>query len=149
MSSQKIPLWQQMLAKRREWIESQPTLSGQLASMVREAAKDIRSTLHETYFGRPEHVPEAGAPGNPTQLMINDDLGKGNENDGFSQNRASPADAELQKHVTLDPEKSQQRGMEVSGLHGSPGEPATGYESELQRYVSRAQESQHEQGVER
>ncbi|MDX1968578.1 MAG: hypothetical protein SFV23_15480 [Planctomycetaceae bacterium] len=149
MSSQKTPLWQQMLAKRREWIESQPTLSGQLASMVREAAKDIRGTLHETFFGRPEHVPEAGAPGNPTQLMINDDLGQGNEKDGFSRSRASPANAELQKHVTLDPQGSQQRGMEMSGLHGPPGDQPASYQSELQRYVSHAQESQHEQEVER
>lgn len=149
MSSQKTPLWQQMLAKRREWIESQPTLSGQLASMVREAAKDIRGTLHETYFGRPEHVPEAGAPGNPTQLMINDDLGKGNENDGYSRDRAHPDNAELQKHVTLNPHRSQQRGMEASSLHGPRGEQAPGYQSELQRYVSRGQESQHEQEVER
>lgn len=149
MSSQKTPLWQQMLAKRREWAESQPTFSGQLASMVREAAKDIRGTLHETYFGRPEHVPEAGAPGNPTQLMINHDLGQDNQNDGFSQSRASPADAELHKHVTLDPQGSHQRGMEVSGFHGLPGEQASGYQSELQRYVSRAEETHQERGIER
>jgi len=75
MSSQKVPLWQQMLAKRREWLESQPALSGQLASMLREAAKDVRSTVHESFFGRPEHAPEPGSPGNPTQYMVNQDLG--------------------------------------------------------------------------
>ena len=34
MSSENIPLWQQMLAKRREWLESQPSLSVQLEAMA-------------------------------------------------------------------------------------------------------------------
>lgn len=75
MSSQKVPLWQQLLAKRQEWLESQPSLSGQLAAIGREAVKDIRSTMHETFFGRPEHVPEMGTPLNPTPQMTTQDLG--------------------------------------------------------------------------
>jgi hypothetical protein len=149
MSAEKTPLWQQMLAKRREWLEHQPSISGQLASMVREAAKDVRATLHETYFGRPEHVPEAGAPGNPTQFMVNHDLGTVDKNYDYSQDLAVPADAELQKHVTLDSQKSHQRGIEAQGIHGPPAEQAIDFESELQRYVSRAQESQQERGMER
>lgn len=89
MSSQKIPLWQQMLAKRREWLQSQPSLSGQLASMVREAAKDVRSTVHESFFGRPEHAPEPGSPGNPTQYMVNQDLGTVHGDYDHSQDQAA------------------------------------------------------------
>jgi hypothetical protein len=76
MSSQNVPLWQQMLAKRREWLESQPSLSGQVASMFREAAKDVRST-------------EPGSPGNPTQYMVNQDLGTVHGNYDHSLDQAA------------------------------------------------------------
>lgn len=89
MSSEQTPLWQQMLAKRREWLESQPSLSGQLASMFREAAKDVRSTVHESFFGRPEHAPEPGSPGNPTQYMVNQDLGTVHGNYDHSLDQAA------------------------------------------------------------
>lgn len=58
--------WEQLLAKRAEWAEQQPTLGSELKSMVREGVKDIRATLHESYFGQPEHAPEMGTPLNPT-----------------------------------------------------------------------------------
>jgi hypothetical protein len=89
MSSQKMPLWQQMLAKRREWLESQPSLSGQLAAMGREMVKDVRASVHESFFGRPEHAPEGGAPGNPTQYMVNQDLGTVHRNYDHSQDLAA------------------------------------------------------------
>ncbi len=68
-------LWQQMLAKRAEWAASQPSLSAELKAMGREAIKDIRGTLHETYFGKPEHMSEMGTPLNPTPQMTTQDLG--------------------------------------------------------------------------
>lgn len=43
---------------------------GTVAAMGREAIKDVRNTLHETYFGRGEHAGEPGAPLNPTQGEI-------------------------------------------------------------------------------
>lgn len=68
-------LWQQMLAKRAEWAASQPSLSAELKAMGREAIKDIRGTLHEAYFGKPEHMSEMGTPLNPTPQMTTQDLG--------------------------------------------------------------------------
>lgn len=67
--------WEQLLAKRAEWAEQQPSLGAQLQAMVREGARDLRSTVHETYFGKPEHAPEMGAPGSPTPQMVTQDLG--------------------------------------------------------------------------
>ena len=58
-------------------------------------------------------------------------------------------EAELQRYVTLDPERAEQQSLDAPSLHGTANEQATSYESELQRYVSRAQESQQERGVER
>ena len=74
------------------------------------------------------------------------------ESSGLYGEAAEPPasyEAELQKYVTLDPERSQQQSLEAPSLHGSADEQAISYESELQRYVSRAQESQQERGVER
>ncbi|MBX3451715.1 hypothetical protein SH668x_003715 [Planctomicrobium sp. SH668] len=149
MSSEQTPLWQQMLAKRREWLESQPSLSGQLAAMGREMVKDVRSSVHESFFGRPEHAAEPGTPGNPTQYMINQDLGTVHGNYDHSQDQALPADAELQQYVTPDPEQAQQQSLKSPRFYGPADEQAISDESELQRYVSRAQESQQERGVER
>lgn len=68
-------LWQQMLAQRAEWAASQPSLSAELKAMGREAIKDVRGTLHETFFGQPEHMSEMGTPLNPTPQMTTQDLG--------------------------------------------------------------------------
>lgn len=43
---------------------------GTVAAVCREGIKDVRGTLHETYFGRGEHAGEPGAPLNPTQGEI-------------------------------------------------------------------------------
>ena len=43
-------------------------------AMAREAVKDIRQTMHETYFGKPEHASEPGTPLNPTMQMVTEDL---------------------------------------------------------------------------
>jgi hypothetical protein len=68
-------VWEQMLAKRAEWAQSQPSLGAELKAMGREAVKDIRGTLHQAYFGQPEHMSEMGTPLNPTPQMTTQDLG--------------------------------------------------------------------------
>lgn len=105
MSSQKVPLWQQMLAKRQEWLESQPSLSGQLAAMGREMVKDVRASVHESFFGRPEHAPEQGSPGNPTQYMVNQDLGTVHGDYDHSQDQAVSAVVEQQQQSRREVER--------------------------------------------
>lgn len=75
MSENNDGIWNQMLAKRAEWAAEQPSLSAQLKAMGREAVKDVRATLHETYFGQSEHMSEMGTPLNPTPQMTTQDLG--------------------------------------------------------------------------
>lgn len=62
-----------------EWIqhnhEQQPALGAELAAMGREAIKDVRATLMETYFGKPEHVSEPGTPLSPTMQEVSADRG--------------------------------------------------------------------------
>lgn len=53
---------------------SRPTLGAQLDASFRELAKDLRQTANEVFFSAPEHAPEIGAPGNPTQAMTTADL---------------------------------------------------------------------------
>lgn len=67
--------WEQLLAKRAEWVEQQPSLGAELKAMGREAIKDIRGTIHQSFFGQSEHVPEMGTPLNPTPQMTTQDLG--------------------------------------------------------------------------
>lgn len=67
--------WEQLLAKRAEWAEQQPSLGAELKAMAREAVKDIRGTVHQSWFGHPEHTPEMGTPLNPTPQMTTQDLG--------------------------------------------------------------------------
>lgn len=67
--------YEQLLAKRAEWLQSQPSLGAELKAMGREAIKDIRGTIHESFFGKPEHASELGTPLNPTPQMTTEDLG--------------------------------------------------------------------------
>jgi len=67
--------WEQLLAKRAEWAEQQPSLSAELKAMGREAIKDIRGTIYESFFGKAEHASELGTPLNPTPQMTTQDLG--------------------------------------------------------------------------
>lgn len=67
--------YEELLAKRAEWAQSQPSLSAELKAMGREAIKDIRGTIHESFFGKPEHASELGTPLNPTPQMTTQDLG--------------------------------------------------------------------------
>lgn len=52
----------------------QPSLGAELKAMAREAVKDIRGTIHETFFGSPEHPGELGTPLNPTPQLTTQDL---------------------------------------------------------------------------
>jgi hypothetical protein len=67
-------IWEELLAKRNEWAKQQPSLGAEVRAMAREAVKDIRGTIHETFFGKPEHAPEMGTPLNPTPQMTTQDL---------------------------------------------------------------------------
>ena len=70
------PPWGERL---NEWIQKnhsqQPSLSAELAAMGREAVKDIRGTLMESYFGKPEHASEPGTPLSPTMQEVSVDRG--------------------------------------------------------------------------
>ncbi|HZU34734.1 MAG TPA: hypothetical protein VFA18_02425 [Gemmataceae bacterium] len=63
----------------KQWIEDnharQPALGAELAAMGREAIKDVRGTLMESYFGKPEHVSEPGTPLSPTMQEVSADRG--------------------------------------------------------------------------
>src|SRR5580704_1850894 len=63
----------------KEWIQDnhaqQPSLQAELAAMGREAVKDVRATLMETYFGKPEHASEPGTPLSPTMQEVSADRG--------------------------------------------------------------------------
>jgi hypothetical protein len=65
----------------RDWVRDnkarQPSFMSELSAMVREGIKDVRATIMESYFGRPEHPGEPGAPLNPTQQVVTDDMGLG------------------------------------------------------------------------
>ena len=67
--------WEQLLAKRAEWAEQQPSLGAEIKAMVREGVKDVRGTLHQSWFGQPEHAAEMGTPLNPTPQLVTQDLG--------------------------------------------------------------------------
>ncbi len=63
----------------KEWIkgnhEQQPALGAELAAMGREMIKDVRGTLMESYFGKPEHASEPGTPLSPTMQEVSADRG--------------------------------------------------------------------------
>jgi hypothetical protein len=71
-----------------KWVRAnhakQPSLAGELKSILREAIKDIRQTMNQVFFGQPEHAPEPGTPLNPTAQVVTQDMGN------FHGYRASP-----------------------------------------------------------
>jgi len=75
MAEGKSSTWEQLLAKRAEWAEQQPSLGAEIRAMGREAVKDVRSTVMETFLGSPEHGGEPGTPLNPTMQQVTQDLG--------------------------------------------------------------------------
>jgi hypothetical protein len=49
----------------------------ELSVMAREAANDVRGTVHEAYFGSPEHASAVGTPMNPLQREVYDEKHNG------------------------------------------------------------------------
>lgn len=70
---------QSWMERFKGWIQEnhaqQPALGAELAAMGREAIKDVRATLMETYFGKPEHASEPGTPLSPTMQEVSADRG--------------------------------------------------------------------------
>jgi hypothetical protein len=60
---------QSALEKFSEWIER-----NRFPALGREAVKDIRGTMHQVYFGTPEHPSEPGTPLNPTSFMTTEEV---------------------------------------------------------------------------
>ncbi len=61
-------------AWRAENVRHLPKLRDEIFPMLREMVKDIRQTVNEFFFGLHDHAPEPGAPMNPTQIMVTDEL---------------------------------------------------------------------------
>jgi hypothetical protein len=58
---------------KANFAERQP-LSSALASLGREAIKDVRATMNEVFFGQGEHASEPGTPLNPTMQIVTDEI---------------------------------------------------------------------------
>jgi hypothetical protein len=63
----------------KDWVREnharQPSVGAELRAMGREAMKDVRSTMHEVFFGQREGFGEPGAPLNSTMAEISKDRG--------------------------------------------------------------------------
>ena len=70
---------QSLGSRVKEWLQNnhdqQPSLGAELRAMGREALKDIRGTMMETFFGSQEPSMEPGVPLSPTPQMVTNDLG--------------------------------------------------------------------------
>lgn len=74
-------------------------LKAELKAMGREAIKDVRAAVHESYFGRPEHAAEVGTPLNPTSYEVTAE--RGNVHGGLAQmieDRADNSRPQQQEH---------------------------------------------------
>src|SRR5208283_4176813 len=67
------------LDRFKDWVgenqTQQPSLGAELRAMGREALKDVRGKLMETFFNSQEISTEPGVPLNPTPQMVTNDLG--------------------------------------------------------------------------
>lgn len=43
-------------------------------ALLREMGKDLRGTLHQIFYGQPEHPSEPGTPLNPTPQIVTEGL---------------------------------------------------------------------------
>lgn len=128
--------WGQQLARFGKAVVNEALLPA-AEKLIPQGASEVAQTL----FSGSAYVPY-GPTNRPVSM----------ESSGLYGEAIEPPasyEAELQKYVTLDPDKVQQQSLEAPSLSGPADEPTVSYESELQRYVSRAQESQQERGVER
>ena len=73
------PAEQSRMERFKEWLENnhdqQPALGAELRAMGREAVKDTREKIMETFFGSQERSMEPGVPLSPTPQMVTNDLG--------------------------------------------------------------------------
>lgn len=53
---------------------SQPSFGGEMRQIGREAVNDVRGTLHQAFFGSPEHPSGLGTPMSPTPQQVMDNL---------------------------------------------------------------------------
>jgi hypothetical protein len=74
-----LPAAQSLSERFKEWLENnhdqQPALGAELRAMGREALKDVRGKMMETFFGSQEASMEPGVPLSPTPQMVTNDLG--------------------------------------------------------------------------
>jgi hypothetical protein len=82
-------MWQENFARRQSF-------SSSVAAIFREAIKDVRGTLMESYFGRPEHPGEPGTPFNPTPQIVTAEMGYSNMLDHVARRGPEKSD-ELSK----------------------------------------------------
>ena len=54
-------------------MSDKPSFGAELRAIAREAIKDVRQTVNEVAFGKPEHAPENGTPLNPTTAEVTQD----------------------------------------------------------------------------
>ena len=71
----------------------------QFDAMFREAVKDIRNSIHESFFGRPEGAAELGAPGNPTPQLVTE---------GIKEAQPESFDTMLDNHAARSSEAEQE-----------------------------------------
>lgn len=109
--------------------------------LIPQGASEVAQALYSS---------NAYVPYGPTNRPVSMESASMESSGLYGEGAEQPAsyEAELQKYVTLGPDKAQQHILDAPSLYGPASEPTTSYESELQRYVSRAQESQ-QKGMER
>lgn len=88
---------------------------GQLAAIGREMIKDLRSTINEVFFDKPEHGSEPGTPYNPTQAMITNEVapdiyGRGRDKE---QTQEAGKDAGQGPARDVAPKKEKQIDMDM------------------------------------
>ncbi len=58
----------------KQWVQdnhaNQPGFGAELAAIGREAIKDVRGAMMESFFGKPEHASEPGTPLSPTMQEV-------------------------------------------------------------------------------
>jgi hypothetical protein len=91
----------------------QPSFTGQLASLGREALKDTNNTMHEVMFGKQVGQNELGTPLSPTQMDVNKGLGNHgtmsmDDLRNYAANRTTEASRQMEQ-----PSQQQERGRSM------------------------------------
>ncbi len=85
----------------------QPDLGGQLDAMWREGLKDLHNAIVPAFPESQRGVDEIGTPLSPTQMMVNDDLGR-----EYGQESDRGYEKMLEEYSQQAQEMGQERGME-------------------------------------